>query len=96
MSGKALHRLEVYLTVGPMIRRFSNQFLFEKLLIDEQAEVEGALYREPWSTMLAEGFIEACRRTTNPDPSEGRGLKERDLVPGVGFEPTRPLRARGV
>lgn len=62
---------EVYRMGGPQVRRLSNQFFFDKLLIaedtDEGAQVVGAVLREPWATLVAEDFHAAmARSTTNP------------------------------
>lgn len=51
---------EVYRHGGPRVRRLSNQFFFQKLLLDkpnhEAPEVTGAVLNEPWATLLAEDF----------------------------------------
>ena len=77
---------------GPRVRRLANQCFFDKLLIsteDDGVQVAGASYREPWSTLLAEEFIQEMRaNTTNPDHDLfGRGSKMMSLVPPAGFEP---------
>jgi len=91
---------EVYRLGGPKVRRLSNQFFFEKLLIAEEpeegAEVAGAMLREPWATLVSEDF------QTSMDPSAEnpgqdrftRGSKMSALVPPAGFEPalTAPER----
>lgn len=85
---------EVYRLGGPQVRRMSNQFLFEQLLIDveddEGAQVAGARLCEPWATLLAPDFqTTMIQNTTNPDRDlDGRGSKDEYLVPPVGFEPT--------
>jgi hypothetical protein len=72
---------EVYRRGGPQVRRMSNQFLFEQLLIDveenEGAQVVDATLREPWDTLLAPSFQAAmATNTTNPDRDlVGRGSK---------------------
>ncbi len=83
---------EVYQLGGPQVRRMSNQFFFEQLLIDveEEVMVTGAVLREPWDIILAPSFQAAmAANTTNPDRDlDGRGSKDDFLVPPVGFEPT--------
>jgi site-specific DNA recombinase len=84
---------EVYRLGGPQVRRMSNQFFFEQLLIDveeDQPSVAGAIVREPWATLLAPGFqAQMAAHTTNPNRDlDGRGSKDESLVPPVGFEPT--------
>ena len=84
---------EVYRTGGPQVRRLSNQFFFEMLLISVEEDmpvVAGAILREPWSTLLTEGFqAQMGGNTTNLDQDlSGRGSKMMTLVPPVGFEPT--------
>jgi len=41
---------------APRVRRLSNQFFFEKLLItedtDDGAQVAGAVLNEPWATLV--------------------------------------------
>ena len=83
---------EVYRLGGPRVRRLSNQFFFDKLLLDtdDTAHVTGAILREPWATLLAEDFqAQMAHNTTNPDRDlVGRGSKMMTLVPPIGFEPT--------
>jgi site-specific DNA recombinase len=84
---------EVYRLGGPKVRRLSNQFFFDKLLIseDEQAgaTVAGAILREPWATLLAEDFRAALGQdTTNPGRDlVGQGSKMSALVRPAGLEP---------
>jgi hypothetical protein len=51
---------EVYRLAGPEIRRLSNQFFFDRLLIsrdtEEGAQVTGAVLQEPWATLVSESF----------------------------------------
>ena len=79
---------EIYRQGGPKIRRLSNQFMFEKLLIRER-EVAGAVYREPWATLRNEKLIVGLRRNArNPGRrSVGQGSKMIALAPSAGFEP---------
>ncbi len=84
---------EVYRRGGPQVRRLSNQFFFEKLLIaedrEEGAEVAGAIMQEPWATLVSEDFHTAmARSTTNPGHDHwARSSKMSSLVPPTGFEP---------
>ncbi len=84
---------EVYRLGGPQVRRLSNQFFFEQVLLDvedDAARVAGAVLREPWATLLAGDFQAqmASRNTTNPDRDlDGRGSKMMSLVRPAGFEP---------
>jgi hypothetical protein len=76
---------EVYRKGGPQVRRLSNQFFFEKLLVqlDEDTEIAGAVLREPWATLCAEDFIEQMGRAKK-DPGQDRfgpGSKMMTLVP---------------
>jgi site-specific DNA recombinase len=82
---------EIYRQGGPKIRRLSNQFLFEKLLIRER-EVAGAVYREPWATLRNEKLIAGLRRNArNPGRrSVGQGSKMIALARLAGFEPATP------
>ncbi|WP_374215827.1 recombinase family protein [Frankia sp. AiPs1] len=53
------HSAEVYAEGGPQVRRMSNQFFFEKLLIDDEDEavtVTGATLRDPYATLVAADF----------------------------------------
>ncbi len=81
---------EVYRLGGPQVRRLSNQFFFEQLLLDvedDTAHVAGAVMREPWATLLAGDFQAqmAAHNTTNPDRDlDGRGSKMMSLVPPAG------------
>ncbi len=64
---------EVYRRGGPQVRRLSNQFFFEKLLIagdpEDGAHVRGAILNEPWGTLVSEGFGTAMvENTTKPRP----------------------------
>jgi site-specific DNA recombinase len=51
---------EVYRLAGPEIRRLSNQFFFDRLLISEKteegAQVTSAVLQEPWATLVSEDF----------------------------------------
>jgi site-specific DNA recombinase len=90
---------EVYRLGGPQVRRLSNQFFFEKLLVtdDDTVQIAAAVLQEPWSTLLAEDFQQQMiSNTTNPDRDlDGRGSKIQSLVPSAGFEPaTRGLGNR--
>ena len=79
---------QVYLVGGPQIRRHSNQALFERIKVKD-GEVVGAVYREPWATLVADDFIEQARCSAE-DPEavlSGRGLKSEFLAPSAGFEP---------
>ena len=59
---------EVYRLGGPRVRRLSNQFFFQKLLIaedvEEGAEVAGATLQEPWATLVCEDFQASMARST--------------------------------
>jgi hypothetical protein len=68
-----------------------NQFFFQKLLIAD-GTVAGAVLAEPWSTLLAEEFIELMRhREENPEAIFlGPSSKMSALVPSAGFEPATP------
>jgi hypothetical protein len=72
---------EVYRSGGPQVRRLSNQFFFEKLLIsvheDGGAQVAGATLNEPWATLVSEDFQAAMvRSATSPRQIKGaRGSK---------------------
>ena len=83
---------EVYAMGRPRVRRLANQCFFDKLLIsvEDEPEVAGATFREPWATLLAGQFIQQMAEdTTNPDRDlVGRGLITTSLVPRVGVEPT--------
>jgi site-specific DNA recombinase len=84
---------EVYRLGGPQVRRLSNQFFFEQLLMDvaedEGTHVAAATLREPWATLLARDFqARLAANTTNPDRDlVGRGSKMSALVRPAGFEP---------
>jgi site-specific DNA recombinase len=79
---------EVYRRGGPRVRRYANQFFFERVLVVD-GEISGAIYRAPWATMLDQGFIKQMRKNTaNPGRrSCGRGLKMIALARSEGFEP---------
>jgi site-specific DNA recombinase len=84
---------EVYRLGGPQVRRLSNQFFFERVLVDVEedgeARVTGAVLREPWATLLTREFqakMEA--NTTNVGRHVGgRRSKMIALVPPAGIEP---------
>ncbi len=84
---------EVYRLGGPQVRRLSNQFLFERVLIDveedEGAVVTGAVLREPWATLLTRDFqAQMAANTTNVGRHVGgRRSKGLVLVPSTGIEP---------
>ncbi len=82
---------EVYRQGGPQVRRLSNQFFFDRLLVtdSETAEVAGATLREPWATLLTDDFIKQMRHSaTNPGHDHvGQGSNMMSLVPPAGFEP---------
>ena len=86
---------EVYRRGGPEVRRLSNQFFFEKLLLTEgetgpgRPEVAGAILKEPWSTLLAADFqAQMAQAAADPDRDlVGRGLKMSALVRPAGLEP---------
>jgi hypothetical protein len=62
---------EVYGLGGPQVRRLSNQFFFEKLLVtdDDTVQIAGAVLQEPWSTLFAEDFqAEMISNATKPRP----------------------------
>ena len=82
---------EAYLRNGPKGRRYCNQFFFKKLLLWD-GEVAAGMLDEPWSTLMAEDFIDQLRQNAaNPSPVfSGEGLKEDLLVPPAGFEPATP------
>jgi len=77
---------EVYRRGGPQVRRLSNQFFFEKLLIAEEpedgAQVAGAVLQEPWATLVSEDFHAAMARSaTSPGHDHwARGSKMSALV----------------
>jgi site-specific DNA recombinase len=77
---------EVYRRGGPQVRRLSNQFFFDKLLIaedtEEGAQVAAAVLQEPWATLVSEDFHAAmARNTTNLGPDHwARGSKMNTLV----------------
>jgi site-specific DNA recombinase len=86
---------EVYRLGGPRVRRLSNQFLFEKLLLtseDETPYVAGATLQEPWATLVSEDFIHQMRPDTKNPVQEnlGPGSQTLSLVAPTGFEPAPP------
>jgi hypothetical protein len=83
---------EVYRLGGPEVRRLSNQFFFEKLLIDVEEEatsVVGAELREPWATVLNPASRPRMAASTkNPGHLfDDRGSKEMSLVPPAVVPP---------
>src|SRR5207253_988374 len=78
---------------GPQVRRLSNQFFYEELLIgqdtDDGAKVAGAVLQEPWAPLVSEDFHAAMvRSTTKLGPDHwARGSKMSALAPPAGFEP---------
>ena len=86
---------DVYRLGGPKVRRLSNQFFFDQLLIavdedDLTPYVAGAVLREPWATLLARDFQAQMARHNTPNPGQDllvRGSKDDSLVPPAGFEP---------
>ncbi|SNQ49873.1 hypothetical protein FRACA_3840003 [Frankia canadensis] len=69
---------EVYAAGGPQIRRMSNQFFFEKLLIDDveddEVTVVAATLRDPYATLVATDFQRRMiQNALNPgqDPRDG-------------------------
>ncbi len=84
---------EVYRLGGPQVRRLSNQFFFERVLIDVEEEgetrVTGAVLREPWATLLTREFqAKMAANTTNLGRHVGgRGSYVSALVPPAGIEP---------
>lgn len=84
---------EVYRLGGPQVRRLSNQFFFERVLIDveddEGAVVTGAVLREPWATILTRDFQAkmAANNANSGDDLHSRCSKGLRLVPPRGFEP---------
>jgi site-specific DNA recombinase len=84
---------EVYRLGGPRVRRLSNQFFFQKLLIaedpEEGAEVAAAILQEPWATLVSEDFQASMARSTkNPGQDLlARGSKMNVLVRLAGLEP---------
>jgi site-specific DNA recombinase len=84
---------EVYRLGGPQVRRLSNQFFFEQLLLDveedEGAVVTGAVLREPWATLLTRDFqAQMAANTTNVGRHVGgRRSKMIALAPPAGLEP---------
>ena len=86
---------DVYRLGGAQVRRLSNQFFFEKLLLrytDDGVQVAGSVLNEPWATLLAEDFqARMAENTANPDQvHSGRGSYMNALVPPAGFEPATP------
>lgn len=77
---------QVYLQGGPLIRRRSNQAIFEKLLVEED-EVMEVEYKEPWRTFFDQQFQTwMVQSTQNPASlSESQGLKKELLVPPVSL-----------
>ena len=61
---------EVYRLGGPRIRRLSNQFLFEKLLVCDD-EVAGSVLREPWATFARDDCAPAGFEPAHPAPEAG-------------------------
>jgi hypothetical protein len=79
---------EVYRLGGPEVRRLSNRFFFEKLLIDvdeddKAAAVAGAVLREPWATLLADDYHSHMIANTKSlgHLSDDRGSKQMSIVP---------------
>ncbi len=62
------------------MRRYTNQSFFDKLLIgrrDDRVEVIGSVLREPWATLLAEGFQnQMAERTENSDQDPLGGVRK--------------------
>lgn len=82
------HCDDIYLRGGATVRRHMNQFMFEKLLISN-GEVAGAIYKEPWSTVLTADFIERAERSAEGQDGAFSGVSSKieHLVPREGFEP---------
>jgi DNA invertase Pin-like site-specific DNA recombinase len=84
---------EVYRLGGPQVRRLSNQFFFERVLVDVEengeTQVTGAVLREPWATLLTREFqVRMAANTTNTGHDlDGRCSYMSSLVPPAGIEP---------
>ena len=77
----------VYLGGSASVRRLMNQFMFEKLLISN-GEVAGAIYKEPWATVLTEDFIKRAKRSAAGEDGAFSGVSSNieHLVPPAGTE----------
>ncbi len=81
---------DVYSRGGEMVRRLSNQALFEKILVDGGIVVEHVL-KEPWATIVdAAKPAQTKRRASRKAIFSTIGSKIGSLVPPTGFEPVLP------
>ena len=82
------HCERIYRSGGSRIRRLSNQFFFQKLLIDA-GEVVAAVHTPVWGILRSAEFQAAAQRSAKDPgtPSRGQGLKMIALAPPAGLEP---------
>lgn len=73
---------DLYLGAPGHGRRNLNQFMFERLLISDGGVV-GAIYKEPWASVLTEDFAKRAKRSAAGDDGAfpGASSKIEYLVP---------------